>query len=72
MGVGRYFPLAARNPYMSEFTVRGSFPARYGEQEFEKTVEAPNEDVAVERAYAEFGSQHGLKRTQIDVDGVDA
>ena len=57
---------------MSEFIVRGSFPARYGEQEFEKTVEAPNEDVAVERAYAEFGSQHGLKRTQIDVDGVDA
>ncbi|WP_254839813.1 50S ribosomal protein L18Ae [Natronomonas marina] len=57
---------------MSEFTVRGRFPARYGEQAFEKQVEAPNEDVAVERAYAEFGSQHGLKRTQIDIDGVDA
>ena len=57
---------------MSEFIVRGSFPARYGEQEFEKTVEAPSEDVAVERADAEFGSQHGLKRPRIDVDGVDA
>jgi len=57
---------------MSEFTVRGSFPARYGDQEFEKQVDAPTEDVAVERVYAEFGSQHGLKRTQIDVDGVDA
>ncbi|PSP38959.1 50S ribosomal protein L18a [Halobacteriales archaeon QH_10_70_21] len=57
---------------MSEFTVQGSFPARYGEQEFEKQVDAPNEDVAVERTYAEFGSQHGLKRTQIDIAGVDA
>ena len=57
---------------MSEFTVRGRFPARYGEQEFEKTVEADNEDVAIEHVYANFGSQHGLKRTQIDIDGVDA
>lgn len=57
---------------MSEFTVRGRFPARYGEQEFEKTIEAPNSDVAVEHVYANFGSQHGLKRTQIDIDGVDA
>ena len=57
---------------MSEFTVRGSFPARYGEQEFEKQVDAPNEDVAVERAYAEFGSRHGLERTRIDIDEVDA
>lgn len=57
---------------MSEFTVRGSFPARFGEQDFEKQVEAPNEDVAVERVYTEFGSQHGLKRTQIDVSEVDA
>ena len=57
---------------MSEFTVRGRFPARYGEQAFEKTIEAPNSDVAVEHVYANFGSQHGLKRTQIDIDGVDA
>jgi large subunit ribosomal protein LX len=57
---------------MSEFTVRGSFPARFGEQAFEKQIEAPNEDVAVEWVYTEFGSQQGLKRTQIDIDGVDA
>ncbi|WP_299236002.1 50S ribosomal protein L18Ae [Natronomonas sp.] len=57
---------------MSEFTVRGRFPARYGEQAFEKSIEAPNADVAVEHVYANFGSQHGLKRTQIDIDGVDA
>lgn len=57
---------------MSEFTVRGTFKARDGWQSFEKTIEAPNEDVAEERTYAEFGSRHGLKRTQIDVEGVDA
>jgi large subunit ribosomal protein LX len=57
---------------MSEFTVRGSFPARFGEQDFEKQIEAPNEDVAVERVYTNFGSQHGLKRTQIDIAEVDA
>lgn len=56
---------------MSEYTVRGSFPARYGEQEFETTIDAPNEDVAAERIYANFGSQHGLKRTQITINGVD-
>jgi len=56
---------------MSEFTVRGTFPARYGEQDFETSVEASNEDVAVERTFAEFGSRHGLKRTRIDVEEVD-
>jgi len=57
---------------MSEFTVRGRYPARFGDQEFETTVEAPNVDVAEERVYTNFGSQHGLKRTEIDIDGVDA
>ena len=54
-----------------QFTVHGSFPARYGDQAFEKVVEAPNENVALERVYAAFGSQHGFKRTQITIDGVD-
>jgi len=57
---------------MSTFTVRGSFPARDGAQEFEKEVEAPNENVATERVFSEFGSQHNLKRTQITIDEVAA
>ena len=57
---------------MSTFTVRGSFPARDGQQEFEKEVEAPNEDVATERVYSQFGSQNNLKRTQITIDEVAA
>ncbi|PSP82677.1 50S ribosomal protein L18a [Halobacteriales archaeon QS_6_64_34] len=57
---------------MSTYTVRGSFPARDGPQQFEKEVEAPNEDVATERVYSNFGSQHNLKRTQISIDEVAA
>ncbi|SFR89403.1 large subunit ribosomal protein LX [Halomicrobium zhouii] len=57
---------------MSEFTVTGSFQARDGMQQFEKTIEAPNEDVAEDRAYAEFGSKHGLKRTQVEISEVAA
>ena len=57
---------------MSTYTVRGRFPARDGPQEFEKEVQAPNENVATERVYSEFGSQHNLKRTQIEIEEVAA
>ncbi|RXK50223.1 50S ribosomal protein L18Ae [Halorientalis pallida] len=55
---------------MTEFTVSGRWQARDGWQSFEKTIEAENEDVAVEHTYAEFGSKHGLKRTQVEVGEV--
>lgn len=56
---------------MSEFTVTGRFESRDGWSTFEKTVEAPNENVARDRVYAQIGSEHGLKRTQIDVDEIN-
>lgn len=56
---------------MTDFTVRGSFESRDGRQGFETTIAAPNEDVARDRAFAEFGSRHGLERAQIDVDDVE-
>jgi large subunit ribosomal protein LX len=56
---------------MSEFTVTGRFQSRDDWSSFEKTVEAPNENVARDRAYAQIGSEHGLKRTQIEVDEVE-
>jgi large subunit ribosomal protein LX len=49
---------------MSEFTVTGRWKARDGWQTFEK--------VAREHVYAEFGSKHGLKRTQVEVEEVGA
>lgn len=56
---------------MDDFTVSGRFRARRNTwQPFEKQVRAPNENVATEWTYAEFGSRHGLKRTGIEIDEV--
>ena len=57
---------------MDEYTVSGRWQARDGWQSFEKSLEAENEDVAVEHVYANFGSKHGLKRTQVEIDEVAA
>ena len=70
--MGRFFPLTLHHPSMSTFTVQGSFQARDGQQNFETEIEAPNEDVAIEHTYAEFGSKHALKRTQIEIAEVQA
>ena len=55
---------------MTEYEVTGEFQPGGERREFTTTVEAPNEDVAEERTYAELGSKHRLKRGQIDVEGV--
>jgi large subunit ribosomal protein LX len=57
---------------MSTFTVSGRWQSRDGWQPFEKDIEAPNEDVAREHTFAEFGSKHGLKRTQVEISEVGA
>ena len=56
---------------MTEYTISGRWKTPDGWQEFETTVDAPNENVARERTYAEFGSRHRLKRPQIDISGVN-
>jgi large subunit ribosomal protein LX len=55
---------------MSEFTVKGRWQARDGWQSFEKELEAPNENVAKEHTFAEFGSKHGLTRPQVEIKEV--
>lgn len=57
---------------MSQFTVSGRYRSRDGWQAFETAVEAPNEDVARERVYTNLGSQHRLKRRDIEIEGVGA
>ncbi|MFB6161076.1 MAG: 50S ribosomal protein L18Ae [Haloferacaceae archaeon] len=57
---------------MSRYTVSGRYQARDGYQSFTKTVDAPNDEVARERVYATLGSEHGLKRTQVELDEVAA
>ena len=56
---------------MDNYTVSGQWKARDGWQTFEKQVDADNEDVAIEYVYANFGSKHGLKRTQVEIEEVD-
>ena len=55
---------------MSQFTISGEFQSRDGWATFEKSIDAENEDVAVEYVYSRMGSHHGLKRTQIEISEV--
>ncbi len=55
---------------MSQYVVSGRFQGRDGYQQFTKSVDAPNENVARERIYSQIGSEHGLKRTQIELEEV--
>lgn len=52
--------------------VSGRFEVRGSWQQFDKTLEAENEDVATEHVLSQVGSQHGLKRTQVEIDEVTA
>lgn len=56
---------------MSEFTVTGRYRERGGWRDFSTSIDAENDAVAEERAYAALGSRHGLKRTQIEIEGVE-
>lgn len=57
---------------MNQYTVSGQFQTRDGHQSFTRSVEAENEDVAREYVLSRFGAEHNLKRTQVDIDAVDA
>ena len=57
---------------MSEFVVSGRFQDRTGYRAFEKAVDAPNENVARDRTFSLLGSEHGLKRTQVEISEVSA
>jgi len=57
---------------MSEFVVSGRFQDRTGYRQFEKAVDATNENVAREHTLAQLGSEHGLKRTQVEIKEVTA
>jgi large subunit ribosomal protein LX len=56
---------------MSEFTVTGRYRARDGWQSFTKTVDAQNENVAREHIYSLVGSQHAVKRTEVELETVE-
>ncbi|WP_411965022.1 50S ribosomal protein L18Ae [Haloferax sp. YSMS24] len=55
---------------MSQYTISGSFTSRGVSHNFTKTVEAPNENVAQERVFSLIGSEHGIKRTKVELGEV--
>ncbi|QFU81980.1 50S ribosomal protein L18Ae [Natronorubrum aibiense] len=55
---------------MSQFTVTGQFKSRDGYAPFETTIDAENENVAREHVLSQLGSQHGLKRSEIELEEV--
>jgi len=57
---------------MSQFTIRGQFDGRDGPRSFSRVIEAVNENVAREHVLSQFGSEHGLKRTQVTINEVSA
>lgn len=57
---------------MSHYTVTGRFKTRDGFASFEKGIDAENDRLAREYVLSRLGSEHGLKRTQIDIEEVVA
>lgn len=57
---------------MTEFTVRGRIQSRDGWLSFERSVEADSASLAEEHTLAELGSEHRLKRSQIDIEEVSS
>jgi large subunit ribosomal protein LX len=55
---------------MTDYTVTGRWKTPDGWQTFETELTAENENVAIEHTYAEFGSRHGLKRRQVEIEEV--
>jgi len=54
-----------------EFTVEGFMRKGPRSIFFRQTIEAPNEKMAKERAYALIGSRHRAKRNQIKFDKIE-
>ncbi|WP_435063328.1 50S ribosomal protein L18Ae [Halobaculum sp. EA56] len=57
---------------MSQFTVSGEFRTRDGHQAFTRSIDAENENVAREHVLSQFGAEHNLNRTEIEIDEVVA
>jgi large subunit ribosomal protein LX len=55
---------------MTAYVVSGRMPGRDGDQPFETEIEAPNESVAREHAYATLGGRHGHNRAQVDIEAI--
>ncbi|VVB89685.1 50S ribosomal protein L18Ae [uncultured archaeon] len=54
-----------------DFTVKGTFKAGLKWEHFTKKVTSQNKKNAVDKAYSLIGSEHGLERRLIKIEGVE-
>ncbi|HOA70029.1 MAG TPA: 50S ribosomal protein L18Ae [Methanosarcina thermophila] len=55
---------------MKNFIVKGKFKAGNSWEKFTKKVESQNEKNATDKVYSIFGSKHGIKRNQIQIESI--
>lgn len=55
---------------MKSFIVTGKFKAGNSWEKFTKKIESQNEKNATDKTYSIFGSKHGIKRSQIQIESV--
>ena len=55
---------------MKNFVVKGKFKAGNNWENFTKKVESQNEKNATDKVYSIFGSRHGIKRSQIQIESI--
>ncbi len=54
-----------------DFTVKGTFKAGLKWEHFSKKVTSLNKKNAMDKAYSLVGSEHGLERRLIKIEGVE-
>jgi large subunit ribosomal protein LX len=54
-----------------DFTVKGTFKAGLKWEHFSKKVTSQNKKNAMEKAYSLIGSEHGLERRLIKIEGAE-
>lgn len=54
-----------------DFTVKGTFKAGLKWEKFSKKVTSQNKNNAMEKTYSLIGSEHGLERRLIKIEGVE-
>ncbi|TRZ91672.1 MAG: 50S ribosomal protein L18a [Methanosarcinales archaeon] len=54
-----------------DFTVKGTFKAGLKWEHFSKKVTSQNKKNAIDKAYSLIGSEHGLERRLIKIEGAE-
>ena len=55
---------------MKNYIVKGKFKAGNSCEKFTKKIESQNEKNATDKVYSIFGSKHGIKRNQIQIESI--